>query len=292
MEHRNVLRESLGKFYQIFAEKTFRVGVKGEVKVGFDERMKSYLMEMIDENQKGKLLTIKECEGGDYHRKIPHLSNASAMEYFDYYLYIVGDDAPFYYILDEGGEVIAQKPIEQTPHPHPYRMPSDKKADLECGVRIEVGDKQYFLALGSGSQSPQRDKGYVIPLNNPEDTEVIKELNLKPLYDNLRHHNNIKNLSLEAGITYKDSEDKSRIVLFNRGGQFQKNAIIFFSNPGGLHEKIKEAIKNRRDLDTEDVLPEAFDFDLPLIHGIAPGITGAAYCKTADILLYKPLFFC
>lgn len=180
------------------------------------------------------------------------IPSGSGIEIWNDSLYIVGDDSYFVYKLDKNWHLQEKMPL--LPTTENGRIAKKDKPDLEAMTLWEAAGETSLLLLGSGSKSPQRDFAY--HFFSPE---KITQKTLTPLYDVLRKASQIVELNIEAAIQWE-----GKLVLCQRGGIFQQNALILVEKEGF----------------------ELIDLALPLISGIQSGISGAAYCAEKDLFWF------
>ncbi|HEX6848604.1 MAG TPA: hypothetical protein VF144_16580, partial [Chitinophagaceae bacterium] len=99
--------------------------------------------------------------------------SASAIEYYDGKLYIMGDDAVNLLILDTSLNILDSITVVDYPA---KRIPKDIKPDFEAATLIADG----LLLFGSGSLSPYRNLGWMCNLSELENEGY--ETNLELLY--------------------------------------------------------------------------------------------------------------
>ena len=115
-------------------------------------------------------LLVSSCSHNNFLTdivKINHYPSASGIEYFNNWLYVIGDDAKNLLILDSNLNAIDSITLYTYTGP---RIPKDIKADLESAGIINYNKKSMLLLLGSGS-SPLRNTGWLIePLTRQKDS--------------------------------------------------------------------------------------------------------------------------
>ena len=111
------------------------------------------------------------------------LPSASGIELIGPVAYVIGDDAPFVYLLDAVTlAVLAQVRLFQSPEFGTGRLPKSTKPDLEALTALTWPNGQAgVLAMGSGS-TPARETGWFVPVAGGAPTPV----RLAPLYALLR----------------------------------------------------------------------------------------------------------
>lgn len=187
---------------------------------------------------------------------VPELSSLSGIEIIGQYIFVIGDDMPNLYKINESGKILKSYTLIPKTEFEGGLMPKHLKPDFEgmCKVKFQSG---YFLfVFGSGSKSPQRDVLFVV---NPEDNSLIKKHSLFDFYSSLRIQGNISSadLNIEAAIYYE-----GKILLFNRGNNF----IIEFTI-----EDLFQHLENKK-------YNPAFKFYqifLPVLKNIPAGFAGA-----------------
>lgn len=106
-------------------------------------------------------------------KKIDNYPSASSIEYIDGKLYLMGDDATNFLVLDTNLNIIDSIPIISIPA---RRIPKETKPDLEASA-FNIDSNEIFL-FGSGSLSPYRNLGWKYNLKTRENDSI----NLEPLY--------------------------------------------------------------------------------------------------------------
>ena len=146
-------------------------------------------------------------------KKLDHYPSASAIEYTNNTVYVLGDDANQLLLLDSA--LVIKDSIELYSYPE-KRIPKDIKPDLEALTFIKR--RKYLFAVGSGSLIPQRNIGWLIdPLTKQKDS-----IRLDTFYRRLSL-NGIIEVNIE-GITAVPNA----IILSNRGNKsYPKNHLVF-----------------------------------------------------------------
>lgn len=197
-------------------------------------------------------------------KTIAGLPSASGIAHYNGFYYVVGDDTPFLFKLNQEFEVVEKyviySPVDTLKN---GRIPKSVKPDFEG---LEMISEGIFMVIGSGSKSPQRDYLLIINTNNGFSTQSYP---LTQLYAILREMEIMEGseLNVEA-IAYS----KNTIYIFNR----RKN-IIFSLKYDELITYLEEA----------KPLPaiESVPYHLPQLNGIEAGFSGATFYKAGDILL-------
>jgi hypothetical protein len=181
-------------------------------------------------------------------------SSASALEYFNDVLYVVGDDVNFILCLDEAWNKVGEIKLFDFDG---KRMPKPDKPDLESACFI---DKQLFI-LGSGSKSPQRDIAFSVAFPD----KSVKRMSTGAFFSLFRDRGLVTEMNIEGFTRCRD-----KLLLFNRANNMQPNQLII------TDQKI---IKNQ--------FPDRFkvmSISSKSIGEIPLGISGATYDERNDIL--------
>ena len=178
--------------------------------------------------------------------------------------YVIGDDSPFLYELNEAFEVISQTRLIDSDSLSNERIIKSEKPDFES---LEMIGEMEMVIFGSGSKSPQRDIFIRILLEEPM---IIDKYDISDFYENLKNLPifNDSELNIEA-TAYSDNQ----LFLFNRN----KNLIIQFK-----YTDLLNYIKGKITF-PEPVIKE---FSLPKINGIEAGFSGATVLKNESKLVF------
>ena len=181
--------------------------------------------------------------------------SASAVEYFDGKLYVMGDDAVNMIVLDINLKIIDSIPLFSFSED---RISKSTKHDIESILLLK--DSSKFLLLGSGSLSPYRDTAWIIdPVTKQKGT-----ISLSQYYQYLK----TKGLD-EINVEGATSLEGSGFVFSNRGHlNWPKNYLIFASHLF-LPEPADNAIMPVKSADT----------------AVFQGISGLAYVSISDALI-------
>ena len=195
------------------------------------------------------------------------IPSASGIVNYKSYFYIIGDDTPYLFKLNDKFHQITQLEYYETSIDFDsisLKIPKAGKPDFEA---MEVLDDEQFLIIGSGSLSPERDK--MILINpNPEVPE-IEEYSLAGLYDQFRKNpgKDGKTLNIEGLAAMENI-----LLLFDRGS----NRIFKFRQD----EFLKRVKNNSSTFDFESL-----EFELPKIQDVKAGFSGACFYPAERILL-------
>lgn len=181
------------------------------------------------------------------------IPSGSGIEKQDDLYYVIGDDSPYLYCLDNDFKTISKTLLLDTAIGGKGRIRKAEKADFES---MEKTGENEFVILGSGSKSPQRDVFIRVLL---QDSIIIEPLKAAGFYNSLRGLPQLKNSELNIEAT---AFSNNHLFLFNR----KKNLIIKFD-----YNELMSYLKGERTFPT----PEIKEFTLPKINGIEAGFSGA-----------------
>ncbi|HEX7846892.1 MAG TPA: hypothetical protein VF476_13905 [Chitinophagaceae bacterium] len=149
-------------------------------------------------------------------KELPGYPSASAIEYVNGKLYIMGDDATQMLVLDTNLNIIDSVPFFYS---ESGRVPKDSKQDIES--ILFLNDSNKLILFGSGSLSPYRDSAWYFDI----ETKEKKARSYHPLYSTIRNLG-IKEINIEGAVKINDE-----FILANRGHlDNPKNHLLFFRN--------------------------------------------------------------
>jgi len=157
--------------------------------------------------------------------------SASAIEYYDGKLYIMGDDAPNLIVLDINLTIIDSIPLILYSG---KRIPKDIKPDLEASAIYSINNEPIIFLFGSGSLGPYRNTGWKYNIH----TKTKDNIYLQPLYSRIKEAG-IEQINIEGAAFVND-----KLILVNRGNKgYPKNQFIitnekFWQNDSSLHVAI------------------------------------------------------
>ncbi|GAB3822486.1 hypothetical protein GCM10028895_27100 [Pontibacter rugosus] len=138
-----------------------------------------------------------------FYQSIP---SASGLEYVQNFFYIVGDDSPFLYKLNEQFKLEQTYALFDTADFATGRIPKAIKPDLESMAHFTYGRDEMLLLLGSGA-TDARNKGFLVNLS---EGNAVRELNLSRFYTFLKRvlkletegQLNLEGLAIDNTYTY------------------------------------------------------------------------------------------
>lgn len=194
-------------------------------------------------------------------KTLENIPSASGLVKAGLVFYVVGDDSPFLFKLNQDFQEVAR--INLLAGEHRERIPKPEKPDFEA---LEMISQKEFLCFGSGSLSPQRD---VMLRILPEEKPAVEQFSLSSFYAKLKTLPLMQDseLNIEAAAIYREE-----LLLFNR----RKNVIFSFNFP-----EFFRAIQGK------SPFPEikATAFELPKLNGIEAGFSGATFTASGKLLV-------
>ena len=206
------------------------------------------------------------------HKYFPHLASASGIEFYGGKIYIIGDDLPFLFTLDENWNIIGKEKIAGVDSIVNGRTPKKLKADFESMALLEEAGEKQLLILSSGSKKTKRDTAFLI--SNSGNSKIHKK-NMRPVYNAIKEEAGLKpnnKINIE-GLAF--SENKAYLL---HRGNVSKNFIVEIER-----EALLAFIKS------ESILVPAmkvYPFNLPSDKGVAAGFSGACVLPEHSGLLF------
>ena len=195
---------------------------------------------------------------------IPEIPSASGMVAVSDGFYLVGDDSPYLFRLNNNNELLSKQEIHSTKYLKNGRIPKINKPDFEA---LELINPHEIVAIGSGSKSPERELFLRILI---KDSIEVKTYQISQFYTLLREHAALhpEELNIEA-LAFKNGY----LHLFNRG----KNMIFSF-----VYRELLAYFDGNRSYPK----PKITSFDLPKINGINSGFSGATCLQDHPIIIF------
>jgi hypothetical protein len=187
-------------------------------------------------------------------KKLNNYPSASAIEYYDGKLYLMGDDATNLLVLDTSLNIVDSIPIISYPG---KRIPKDTKPDLEASAL----NADNLLLFGSGSLSPYRNIGWKYNLK----TKDKDSINLEPLYLKAKELG-IEQVNIEGACFVS-----GKLILVSRGHKGYPHNHFIITN-----DKFWESDSNLQISVVSFVLGDQSAFR---------GISGLGYAKESDKLI-------
>lgn len=207
-----------------------------------------------------KISAIKRIE-------LKSIPSASGIEHGDGFYWIIGDNSPYLFQLDQNFHLLDKVSLEKLDHAVDGVIPKLKKVDLEAMLSMKWKEDSVLFLFGSGSKLPERAAGWKINMHNPA---IQERIDLLSFYELLMEETKLKenDFNIEAAV-----ELDGKIYLLNRG----KNKLISLRS-----DHFIEFIEGQRD----DLKIKNHNIDLPKVDDIEAGFSGAA----ADIVNNRIVF--
>jgi hypothetical protein len=184
--------------------------------------------------------------------------SASAIEYHDGKLYVMGDDAPNMIVVDTGLNVIDSIPIVLHTG---KRIPKDSKPDLEASAIYSFNNETSIFLFGSGSLDPYRNAGWKYRVKS----KIKDNIYLEPLYSKIKK-SGIEQINIEGAAFIAD-----KLVLVNRGNKsYQHNQLIITNEKFWADTGLQVSI---------------IPFEIQKDTASFKGISGLTYAKQNDRLI-------
>lgn len=194
------------------------------------------------------------------------IASASGIEETGKGRFIIGDDSPYLFRLNERNE-IEEKILLLSNREIPEKIFAKKvKPDFEAITKTGSKGEGLYI-FGSGSKSPERN--ILLEVNLSEGKEII-EYDLTGFYEVLKTSAKItsEDLNIEAAEIFED-----HLFLLNRGRNFVARYSL---------RDFKNFLANNNNIPKPDI----FFFLLPKINGIEAGFSGASIALEAEALIF------
>ncbi len=197
-------------------------------------------------------------------KKLVNIPSGSGIAKANDGYYVIGDDSPYLYFLDQNFEVISKILISDDQNFNGQRIIKLEKADFET---LELIGKNELVIFGSGGKSPQRDVFVQVFLN---EQITVEKYDLTSFYNHLRSLPVLKDAELNIEAT---AFHEGQLYLFNR----RKN-IIFKFDYGQFLSFLKD--------DTALPTIEVHDYILQTINKVEAGFSGATILKDQPKIIF------
>ena len=148
------------------------------------------------------------------------LPSASGIEIINNDIYIVGDDSPFLFRLDNEFSIVEKITITGNDSIQNGRVPWQIKSDFESMAYFSQDDKNFLAVLSSGSKQITRDSIHIISLS---EKRVKTSKNLRPLFDSIR---SMANFSINDEINIEALAISDSMVFMMQRGNNNENLVI------------------------------------------------------------------
>lgn len=209
------------------------------------------------------LFCICSCNQGENTTSVEikklNYPSASAVEYHDGKLYIMGDDAPNMIVLDTNLNIVDSANIILH---SAGRIPKDTKPDLEASTIYPLNDGPVIFLFGSGSLDPFRNSGWRFNIQ----AKTKDNIYLQPLYAKIKQAG-IEQLNIEGAVFAA-----GKLILVNRGNKgYPYNQLV----------SIDESFLKNDSSYNVAIIP----FEIQKDTALFKGISGITYSKQNDQLI-------
>jgi hypothetical protein len=201
------------------------------------------------------LCTKKEKDKPVVMKILPDYPSASAVEYANGKLYVMGDDATSMLLLDTNLNVIDSMQLFGN---ETKRIAKNIKHDLESVLFVRENNQ--LMLLGSGSLSPYRNSAWLVNI----DTKIRQGKSIEHFYNIVRNAG-IKEINIEGSVKINNE-----YILANRGHlAYPENHLIFTQTIFNAEPVMVSTISVR-------YKPDSLSFQ---------GISGLTYSSLNDALI-------
>lgn len=192
---------------------------------------------------------------------LEQIPSASGIEFMDNKFWIVGDNSPWLFELNQDFYIQNKYAIYSMKELENDILPKNKKHDFEALTSIMWENDSALFIFGSGSKLEQRNYGRLIQFGLEPS---VTEFDLVDFYAKIKDEAKLDDdeFNLEAATIIDD-----KLYLLNRG----KNKVISMKTADFISFLLK---------DKEKLKMKVTNIDLPSIDGVQAGFSGAS----ADVL--------
>ena len=193
-------------------------------------------------------------------RELLNFPSASAVEFHDNKLYVIGDDSRSMVILDKTYSILDS--VSLFPG-ESLRIPKKEKDDLEASTFISYNGKDHLLVAGSGSKE-EREVFFVFPLEDPAGYQRIAS---HVFWQSLRT-NGLETINIEGLATMKD-----KLIFANRAHRRQPHNHFIIADAAILNDTARASL-------------HVVLLELENEEEIVKGVSGLTYIPSLDMLLF------
>lgn len=188
---------------------------------------------------------------------LEQIPSASGIEFIDNKFWVVGDNSPWLFELNQDFFIQNKYPIFSLSEVKNDILPKNKKHDFEASTSIIWENDSALFVFGSGSKLEQRNYGRLIQFGLKP---TVTEFDLLDFYKLIKEEAKLddEEFNLEAAAIIED-----KLYLLNRGN----NKVISMKTDNFIAfiQKDKEKLKIK-----------VTNIDLPSIDGVQAGFSGAS----------------
>ncbi|NOY51372.1 MAG: hypothetical protein GXO88_12540 [Chlorobi bacterium] len=202
-----------------------------------------------------------------------NLPSASGVEIIEGDIYVIGDDSPYLFKLDEDFNIVDRFLLSGNKKTVNNRVPKPIKSDFESIALYKDQNGNAFLSvLSSGSKFKTRDTLHVFSLS---EKRIIASKNIRPLFEAIRKKADFSTddeINIEAFAIGRE-----KVFLMQRGNN--NTNILVVINRGGFMNYIFK---------TNSPLPEidVRSFRLPSLENTTAGFSGACLLPDESRLIF------
>jgi len=205
-------------------------------------------------------------------KHLTDLPSASGVEVINGNIYVIGDDSPYLYQLNNDFSIIDKMLITGNDSISGRRVPKAIKSDFESMASFSDGNDILLVVLSSGSKEVTRDTIHIIStLSN----KVLLSKNIRPLFDVIR----IKADFLESDEINMEAMaiNETNVFIMQRGNN-NKNIIVSFDRNSFMNYLYSD--------DTQIPEMNIYWFTLPTLENTISGFSGACFLPDNTALLF------
>ncbi|QHL87578.1 hypothetical protein GU926_09055 [Nibribacter ruber] len=200
------------------------------------------------------------------------LPSASGIEKVENRYYVIGDDSPYLFTLDEKFKIIDKTQLLESKELTGGRIPKPVKPDLEAITALNIEGEPFLLVLGSGA-TEFRNHGYLVHLSQGKPGKV-RHIDLTPLYQTLRDNQRVTG-SGALNIEGVAANEEFLYVLqrFNPGGE---NVLLLYA--------MEEMVPFLMGLSPAPAARQVQPWALPDLENIKTGFSGVMPYENGQLL--------
>jgi hypothetical protein len=196
-----------------------------------------------------------------FYQNVP---SASGLEAAGNKFYVIGDDSPYLYELNQEFKLINQLALSDVSGFESGRVAKHSKMDLESLASFTINGKSYLLIIGSGA-TEARMTTFIVEIDAVSGTMGrITSYSLKKIYEKLKANKQVIGegvLNIEGSAVFD-----GKLYLLQRAVANEPNVLLVYDFPAFL-----EALKENKEVPEAQVL----HFNLAKIGDVQAGFSGA-----------------
>ncbi|MFC6997274.1 DUF6929 family protein [Rufibacter roseus] len=200
------------------------------------------------------------------------IPSASGIEKIGNRYYVIGDDSPYLFTLDEEFKIVNKTTLTATTSMSQGRIPKPMKPDFEAITSLELEGQHFLFIIGSGS-TEKRNIGFLVPVNRTGPGKPI-QVPLQELYGQLAKDQKVvgKALLNIEGL----AADEEYVYLLQRFAPGGQNVLITYS----LHSLTPFLLGRAAAPAPMEIKP----FALPELENISTGFSGVTSALRGRLL--------